>query len=108
MRPARWALRALLLVRCAPAPGKGPVDTDVAPDVAGDGFSPPEDCNDVSTRVHPVAAEICDGADNDCDSLTDDEDDDVLPDGAPTWYPDGDADGSSGVHGLVAVVRLPP
>ncbi len=48
-------------------------------DVDGDGYSTcddPEDCDDGDETVYPGAAEICDdGVDNDCDGLTDDEQD---------------------------------
>ncbi len=47
------------------------------------------DCNDLSASVYPDADEVCDGADNDCDGLVDEEDaTDVY-----TWYFDGDGDG---------------
>jgi len=49
------------------------------------------DCDDDDAAINPGADELCDEADNDCDGLTDDQDDDVA-DGA-TWYGDGDADG---------------
>jgi hypothetical protein len=32
-----------------------------------DGISPPQDCNDFDSSVHPGAPEICDGKDNNCD-----------------------------------------
>lgn len=31
----------------------------------------PTDCNDANVNSHPAAVEVCDGADNDCDSQTD-------------------------------------
>jgi len=37
--------------------------------------------------------EVCDGVDNDCDGLLDDEDDDVDPAGLVTYYRDDDGDG---------------
>ena len=45
------------------------------------------DCNDSNEDIHPGAAEICDGADNDCDGSTDE--------GAigNTYYRDADGDG---------------
>jgi hypothetical protein len=50
----------------------GSVDTgeDVAPgdDADGDGYAPPEDCDDADDRVFPGAVEVCgDGVDGDCD-----------------------------------------
>ena len=50
------------------------------------------DCDDTNRQAHPGAVEVCDGADNDCDGLTDDDDTDGPVDPA-TWYRDGDGDG---------------
>jgi hypothetical protein len=49
------------------------------------------DCNDANANVHPGAQEICDGLDNDCNGLTDD--DDAVVAGRVIWYQDGDNDG---------------
>jgi len=40
-------------------------------DKDNDGYSPPADCNDSNSKIHPWAKELCDGVDNDCDGLTD-------------------------------------
>jgi len=68
------------------------------------------DCDDYSSSVHPGATETCDGDDNDCDGLTDDDDSGVT--GTSTLYVDSDGDGygdpststiaCSGVSGWVA------
>ena len=41
------------------------------------------DCNDFDASVFPGNAETCDGLDNDCDDLTDDDDDDFVADPCP-------------------------
>jgi len=46
------------------------------------------DCDDAQAAAHPGAPELCDGLDNDCNSLVDDS-----PVNPLTWYPDADGDG---------------
>ncbi len=46
------------------------------------------DCNDADASVNPSAPEVCDGADQDCDELIDEDAVD-----ADTWYSDADRDG---------------
>ena len=45
------------------------------------------DCNDADATVNPAAAEYCDGVDDDCDGVIDDN-----AVNATTWYRDGDND----------------
>lgn len=84
-------------------------DTVWYEDVDGDGFGdsstaytgcvPPSgdyildggDLDDSDPFVYPFAPEICDGVDNDGDSLIDDDDPDRV--GGSTWYADADSDG---------------
>ncbi len=58
-------------------------------DADGDGFAACEECDDAVASNNPVALEICDGADNDCDGELDESD--AVDVG--TWYADTDADG---------------
>ncbi|MCK6522901.1 putative metal-binding motif-containing protein [Myxococcota bacterium] len=69
-------------------------------DLDGDGFIACEECDDGDRAVNPGADEVCDGADNDCDGLADDEDD-VVVSGQLTYYGDLDRDG----HGAGAAKR---
>ena len=52
------------------------------------------DCDDRSPTATPYAGEVCDGVDNDCDALIDDNDPDVDP--STVWYRDQDGDGFGG------------
>jgi hypothetical protein len=42
-------------------------------DADGDGFSCAIDCDDGDASVHPGASDLCDGIDNDCDTLVDED-----------------------------------
>jgi hypothetical protein len=62
---------------------------DTGPSVVdgdGDGYPADEDCNDADASIHPGAEEVCDGVDNDCDEEVDEELE-------STWYADADGDG---------------
>ena len=59
-------------------------------DMDGDGFVG-DDCKPCDAGINPAAQEICDGIDNDCDGLIDDEDDSCA--GLLIWYQDNDDDG---------------
>ncbi|MCB9762224.1 MAG: hypothetical protein H6739_20660 [Alphaproteobacteria bacterium] len=79
-------------------------------DADGDGYGDPDqpreacfrseglvsfgnDCDDGDSSVHPGAEEVCDDVDNDCDRLTDLDDEDVDLATLRIWYPDEDGDG---------------
>lgn len=58
----------------------------------GDGLSENEgDCDDTDPNNYPGNTERCDGQDNDCDNLVDDNDPDVV--NQSTYYIDADGDG---------------
>jgi hypothetical protein len=59
-------------------------------DVDGDGFTSDDgDCNDDDPRIRPDASESCDGVDEDCNGVVDDQSTD-----ATTWFLDADGDGA--------------
>ena len=71
-----------------------------APDTTIDACAEPEgyatnvgDCDDADPLVNPDASEICNGLDDDCDSLVDDADPTLDTSSASTFYADTDSDG---------------
>jgi hypothetical protein len=75
----------------------GSKEAEVAPkekliqDYDQDGFFNDTDCDDIRSEVHPEAVEICDGIDNNCNDLIDDDDPTLFTN--KTWYKDEDGDG---------------
>jgi len=71
------------------------------PDSDGDGYCPgnfcegagilPGDCDDADALNSPGGIEVCDGQDNDCDTLIDDADPNASS--QPSWWTDSDVDG---------------
>ncbi len=68
-------------------------DTQPCVDADGDNWCAEEDCDDSNAQVNPVAVEICDEADNDCNGLIDDQAIDQQ-----TWFMDVDNDGYGAAH----------
>jgi hypothetical protein len=61
-----------------------------------------DDCDDTSALVNPGAAELCNGADDDCDGTADDDATD-----ATTWYADADGDSFGDLAATAAACSLP-
>ncbi len=78
-------LRALSLALLAPGCTVQKAPSDLR-DQDGDGYDGEEDCDDRNVDVHPDAAEVCDGLDQDCDGVVDE-------DAGSGWYLDEDGDG---------------
>ncbi len=57
------------------------------------------DCNDNNINVNPLATEICNGIDDDCDGLIDINDPSLV--GTTTWYGDFDGDGYGNIQNAV-------
>lgn len=57
-----------------------------------------DDCDDTNPSINPEGSEVCDGVDNDCDGLLDDEDNDVNANTLNTWYQDLDGDGYGAIN----------
>jgi len=64
----------------------------------------PDDCDDVLPAVNPDASEACNGIDDDCDTLVDDDDPDLT--GGDAYYVDDDGDDFTGT--LVTACERPP
>ncbi len=71
-------------------------------DLDGDSYALVDDCDDADAAVFPGAAERCDGVDQDCDGLIDED----AEDGA-AWYPDADGDGYGAAAPAVSACEAP-
>ncbi|MBN2801344.1 MAG: putative metal-binding motif-containing protein [Deltaproteobacteria bacterium] len=74
----------------------------VVDDLDGDGFSAGVDCDDADPHRYPDAPARCDGLDDDCDGLIDED-----PVEGSLWFPDRDRDGH-GAAGQGALSCSPP
>jgi MYXO-CTERM domain-containing protein len=94
--------------------------TTVYEDSDGDGYGDPSsstttctipsgwvddhtDCDDSDAAVNPGATELCNGIDDDCDGMVDEDD----ASDAATWYADADADGYGDPSDSVAACDQP-
>ncbi len=93
------ALLALLALLTA---CKGGSDDSGLADADQDGYAADEDCDDNDETVYPGAEELCDGLDNDCDEIVDDNASDAL-----TWYADADADAYGDASDTVQACEAP-
>ena len=77
------------------------IDADLV-DADGDLYPAAVDCDDGDDAVHPGAPEHCNGIDDDCDVLVDEE-----PTDGKTWYADADGDGHGGTFYTVVSCTHP-
>jgi len=67
-----------------------------------DGWRAALDCNDEDAEVHPRATEWCNGVDNDCDGIVDNDAADLQ-----AWFVDADADGFGWLAGKTLACEAP-
>ncbi|MEC7947307.1 MAG: MopE-related protein [Myxococcota bacterium] len=88
--PFNRSVGILVLLSAMSGCGDKEADADglaVTPDADGDGFDADVDCDDANNTIFPGAEERCNGLDDDCDELIDED----AVNGA-TWYRDADED----------------
>ena len=69
-------------------------------DADGDGFAEGEDCDDTDDAINPSALELCDGVDNNCDDIIDE-------DVTISFYADLDGDGFGNEQDVVEACSPP-
>ena len=62
-----------------------------------------DDCDDTDASTNPLTAEVCDGIDNNCDGLVDDDDPAVDASAGITVYADTDEDGFGDANNAMMV-----
>ncbi len=92
----------LTLLGCRSNPSASPEDTSILTDFDGDGYATGVDCDDTDGLINPGAVELCDGVDNDCSGVVDDDADD-----AETFYADADSDGYGDPAAAVVACAAP-
>jgi hypothetical protein len=76
-------------------------------DADADGWAACADCDDSASDIRPDGLEVCGGADEDCDGLTDEADPSLDPATTLLVYTDADADGYGDDSAPLAVCTLP-
>ena len=76
-------------------------------DADGDGWAACEDCDDGDALVRPDGLEVCNGVDDDCDTLIDDADPSADLATGSTWYADTDGDGFGDAGVAVSACGVP-
>ena len=83
--------------------GYGNINVPDSSCTAGDGYVENAlDCNDQNNTINPDANEVCDGIDNNCDALVDN---DALD--ATIWYQDLDGDGHGNTEQTIVSCLVP-
>jgi hypothetical protein len=74
--------------------GKDSASPPVVVDDDGDGFEASEDCDDADAAVNPAAEEVCNGIDDNCDGVVDENQPDADADGVPDCSDVEECDGA--------------
>ena len=89
-----FAMTLVLLLQLACFPGIKESEEErfienPSDDFDGDDYTEDQgDCDDQNPNVSPIGIEVCDGFDNDCNGVVDDNPSDIV-----TYYADADGDG---------------
>lgn len=84
-----------------------PETTEQACEAPEDHVIDGSDCDDSEASTNPAGSEICNGVDDDCDGLVDDEDDSLDSTTLDVFYLDADGDGWGTVSSTVSACTAP-